>query len=732
MVYKVGILKTGLKGPGSFVKNIKLGQFEVLSRTERFRYDKSDEEFEGENMSIERDKSMMRKLFVISIVVQLICTMFFSFMIRTDNKGEPVGGEFQVNTFSSDYLTRPRAAMDSSGNFVITWNSRGKDGWGWGVAARRFDSTGNPFGDEFLVNTRVDGDQVGPDVDMDPNGNFVIAWSGAGVGDDSGIHAQRFDNNGNRLGSEFTVNNNTAGGQQLPTVAMDANGNFVVAWSVGDIYARLFDNNGNPKGDDFRVNNYTADTQDYPSTGMDANGNFVITWHSLNQDGDSWGIYARRFFSNGTPNGEEFRVNGYWWSYQRYPMMDMNSTGAFVISWSGAGVGANGVNIYGRRYGVSGNPLGGDFLVNTYVSSSQHFPSVAMDSYGNFVIAWESENQDGYGDGIFAQKFDSSGQSIGLEFQVNTFTTFDQESPTAAMDPNGNFVIAWHSIINGIGTMRIYGQLYDNTTLLTIYDIKVQDITDTTATITWKTNSPANSTIDYGFAPLYTLTNQNDTRVYTHSMDLTGLEAGRLYHFKLTSYYDPTTYDISEDYTFTTKFPIYLIPGWNMISVPLNQTDTNLMNVLENISGDYDAVQWYDITDPVDPWKHHHTKKPSSLNDLTDVDKHMGLWIHITNPLGTTLYINGTAPEIRYVNQITLNNGWNLVGYPSLLERPPDSAGLPAEVDMVMWYNASLGLWESWDPGSYSPDNLNLLRPGQGLWIHYTRVTDVWALEYVI
>jgi hypothetical protein len=151
---------------------------------------------------------------------------------------------------------------------------------------------------------------------------------------------------------------------------------------------------------------------------------------------------------------------------------------------------------------------------------------------------------------------------------------------------------------------------------------------------------------------------------------------------------------------------------------------------LENISGDYDAVQWFDITDTIDLWKHNHTSKPSSLNDLTDIDKHMGLWIHITNPLGTTLYVNGTAPEIGYINQITLYKGWNLIGYPSLIERAPGSSGLPAEVDMIMWYNASSGLWERWNPGG-SPDTLDLLKPGQGLWIHFTGVTDLWSLEYV-
>ena len=165
-----------------------------------------------------------------------------------------------------------------------------------------------------------------------------------------------------------------------------------------------------------------------------------------------------------------------------------------------------------------------------------------------------------------------------------------------------------------------------------------------------------------------------------------------------------------------------------MISVPLIQVDTALHLVLENISGDYDAVQWYNPNDINDPWKHHSTRKPQSLNDLSEIDRLRGFWIHMKN--ATTFYINGTAPEIGYINQITLYNGWNFVGYPSIIERIPASSGLPVEVDKVQWYNASSGFWEFWDPGG-SPDTLSLLRPGQGLWIHYTGITDVWSLEYV-
>jgi len=68
-----------------------------------------------------------------------------------------------------------------------------------------------------------------------------------------------------------------------------------------------------------------------------------------------------------------------------------------------------------------------------------------MDADGSFVITWSSISPEGSGWGVYAQRYDSSGIAIGQEFQVNTPTTRTQSNPSAAMDANGNAVIAWTS-----------------------------------------------------------------------------------------------------------------------------------------------------------------------------------------------------------------------------------------------------------------------------------------------
>src|SRR5262245_19595431 len=90
-------------------------------------------------------------------------------------------------------------------------------------------------------------------------------------------------------------------------------------------------------------------------------------------------------------------------------------------------------------------PVGPEFQVNTFTTDLQRNSSVSSDSAGNFVVVWDSfaTQQDGDLPGIFGQLYDSRGNRVGLEFQVNTYTTGVQRTPPVAADASGNFIVAW-------------------------------------------------------------------------------------------------------------------------------------------------------------------------------------------------------------------------------------------------------------------------------------------------
>jgi len=288
----------------------------------------------------------------------------------------PIGSQFLVNeTVALEESAPAVAVIESSGDFVSVWSSfeqAGGDESGLGVYAQRFTADGAPKSDSFLVNASfTEGDQLNPDVAVDAAGNFLIVWESQGEdGDGAGIYAQRYFSNGMADGGPFQVNDYSTGDQESPVVAMDNSGQFVIAWQ------------------------------------------------SYGQDGDGYGIYARRYASDGTPlEMQEFLVNASTDGNQ------MNATvaaargnGNFVIAWEGdVSAAEDGVEIFAHLYDAGGVSIRGEFQVNSEVARDQVTPDVAMDDDGEFVVAWTSEGLPGSGSDVFAQRFDSSGMNAGGE-----------------------------------------------------------------------------------------------------------------------------------------------------------------------------------------------------------------------------------------------------------------------------------------------------------------------------
>jgi hypothetical protein len=114
-----------------------------------------------------------------------------------------------------------------------------------------------------------------------PGGRSVVAWTTQNSPTNHDVKAQVFDSAGHKIGGVLTV----AGGPQnqfSPAVAVNAKGDFVVAWVSGsptaneDVHAALF------RADRSRVRNTTvADTplREYdPSVGIDARDDFAVSY----------------------------------------------------------------------------------------------------------------------------------------------------------------------------------------------------------------------------------------------------------------------------------------------------------------------------------------------------------------------------------------------------------------------------------------------------------------------
>ncbi|RZK09885.1 MAG: hypothetical protein EOO43_20840, partial [Flavobacterium sp.] len=254
----------------------------------------------------------------------------------------------------------------------------------------------------------------------------------------------------NPLLGEFLVNTYITNSQDKPSIASNSNGDFVITWQSNGqdgngngIYAQKFNADGTPLGSEVRVNSYTSNSQSLPVITYLSNGDFVISWTSYGQDNYYDGVYAKRYNSAGVPQGPEFKVNANTIDSQTNSAIASTTNGGFIITWQSNGQDGSGFGIYTQKFNADSSTLGSEVRVNTYTTNSQENPVIASNSNGDFVISWQSNGQDGSGNGIYAKRYNSAGVPQGPEFKVNTYTTNNQENPAIASNSNGDFIIAW-------------------------------------------------------------------------------------------------------------------------------------------------------------------------------------------------------------------------------------------------------------------------------------------------
>ncbi|KAJ6251532.1 insulin-like growth factor binding protein [Anaeramoeba flamelloides] len=155
---------------------------------------------------------------------------------------------------------------------------------------------------------------------------------------------------------------------------------------------------------------------------------------------------------------------------QKYGAIAPIGNERFVVTWQGKD--NNGSGIFAQMLkSEDGSKYGDHFQVNSYTTNDQQYPAVTSISSNNerFVITWQSFGQDSDEEyGIFARRFNSDDYCPieDVEFQVNNVTVNDQEFP--AITPiganNEKFVVAWQGFESDESKYGIFAQLFNSQT----------------------------------------------------------------------------------------------------------------------------------------------------------------------------------------------------------------------------------------------------------------------------
>jgi hypothetical protein len=161
-----------------------------------------------------------------------------------------------------------------------------------------------------------------------------------------------------------------------------------------------------------------------------------------------------------------------------------------------------------------------------------------------------------------------------------------------------------------------------------------------------------------------------------------------------------------------TNCSFQLYTGWNMVSFYclglLNERDI----VLESINTSYDSIFAYKSNDLVDPWKSYNPSLPNwTVQQLNNIDRLSGYWIYVFSD--TSFFYSG----LYYNSVITLNSGWNFVGYTSIVSSNISTSlnGIP--FSLVKYYDTQADTWVVYYVGG-SSNTLNQFNVNKGYWIN--------------
>ncbi|MCA8944878.1 MAG: hypothetical protein KDB29_01495, partial [Planctomycetes bacterium] len=380
------------------------------------------------------------------------------FAQRYSAAGATIGNEFQVNTWTTGDQHYANVAVDSDGDFVVVWQGSGSGGGGSDIYAQLFSKSGAAVGGEFRVNASAYFACGHSSVAMDDQGNFVIVWTSSGSqdGDGDGVFGRRFAANGAAQGSEFQVNTSTTDDQKTPVAAMDNDGDFVVCWrseaqSSSGVYAQRYSNIGATIGAEFKVGATTSTGQLSPSVAMDADGDFVVAWET-GGSASTRGAWLQRYDNTGASVGSETRANTTPTSssYKLDVAVAMDAAGNYTACWGTLSSSGLGYDVLAQRYSNTGATIGSEFVVNSVTTNDQKWPAVAAAPNGNIVGVWSSDGPDGDSFGVFGQRYGVPLPLISLTVTSKTFV--EDDSPTLL---DGAAALSWPTASIGSGYLLV-------------------------------------------------------------------------------------------------------------------------------------------------------------------------------------------------------------------------------------------------------------------------------------
>lgn len=348
--------------------------------------------------------------------------------------------QFIAHTGRAGSQLRPSAAMSASGSFVIAWESLRADDE-VDVFVRFFDSSGAALGEEQEINPVPVASDRAPDVAMAPDGSAIVVWqsfvrSGQGLGSMAWrLFASTYAPGGVPK-SNLRLGDGIEGNQTAPRAAMASADRYTVVWeqlppqiptappelNAMKVYLTHVAPGGGYEG---RVSSGATGSEREPAVALDAEGNLVVAWSG---ESGTEGEVLARLYPDGVPTTMTFQVNTAAAGPQGKPSVALGQRGDVLIAWHSGAAGGQPVDVFARSFSITGQPDGGPFPLAASDDRRAQAPQVALRPNGSGLAVWHSLPPAGLGLQSYARR-------LGPPFARDPEPTPIPRTPVPGPDP---------------------------------------------------------------------------------------------------------------------------------------------------------------------------------------------------------------------------------------------------------------------------------------------------------
>lgn len=151
-----------------------------------------------------------------------------------------------------------------------------------------------------------------------------------------------------------------------------------------------------------------------------------------------------------------------------------------------------------------------------------------------------------------------------------------------------------------------------------------------------------------------------------------------------------------------TRYNLDLKTGWNLISLPVHPSRSNIEVVLISVTDYLESVWHYDVSSERKRWT---SWTPTCGGDLNRMLPGQGYWIHVTSDCTLTVVLRDSAARV-YELDLNVYEGWNIVG--SLYVDGRWESNPPGQVVQLRGWDAAL---------QQEYIETEKMEPGKGYWM---------------